>query len=214
MRKLIFKFMQSSFFKWVLKYIIPYVRFSTQLPKLNGEAYFASYFQLRPGHIILTVDRKRISTILIPGIFSHAAFCVNVGSGTEVLEMTHTDFTESRFYDLARASDRVVILECMDWTESYIKDMISKAWSFRNAKYDNEFKLGVEALYCSELIYQADFLKTLKVDLSDFAGIGRPYVAPDDLLFAKNVYCTFDSDNILTGLMGADMETVCNAKNT
>ena len=224
-RRFILWLMRTRFYKWVLKSIIPYVRFTTYYTSLRGEKYHEGYRKLQPGHIILTVDKKKLTSILIPGSMSHAALCVfkrpayDVLLGArafEVAEMTHTDFTRSDFFDICKESDRVVLMQCMDWDMDYISRVIDACLSYQSAKYDAEFSLGIEALYCSELIWQADraayFKETemlgskLQVDLSDFAGIGQKYLSPDGLLFAKNVRCVWDSDNAWAGLMGPQIE--------
>jgi hypothetical protein len=123
------------------------------------------------------------------------ALPVKVEHPYEIAEMTHTDYTKSHFFDLCKEADRVCILECVDFTPDYVEAMIARCLSFESARYDSEFTLGVEALYCSELIYQADFAKFLEVDLSDLAGLGRPYLSPDGIYQAENVRVVWDSIN-------------------
>lgn len=197
MKRLLLFIMQTKFYVWLLKSVIPYVRFTTYYTSLRGKKYHSGYELLKPGHIILTLDRKKLTSILIPGDFSHAALCVGKHPDSyEIAEMTHTDYTKSHFFDICKEADRVVILECPDFSDGYIHKMIEKCMSFENAKYDTDFSLGVEALYCSELVYQSDFAKFLQVDLSDLAGLGRPYLSPDGLYRAKNVRVVWDSDNV------------------
>lgn len=202
--------MTTKLYKSALRHVIPYIRFSAYYPSIKGKDYQAGYIAVQPGHIILTIDYKKLTTLLIPGTFAHAALCVDVGTvkSPEVLEMTHTDFTESWFFDLCKEADRVVIMDCFDWDDKYKKRVIEQAWSYKASLYDAEFSLGVDALYCSELIYQADFERRLKCDLSDLAGLGRPYISPDGLLFSENVRVVWDSSNELTGLTGPECEKI------
>lgn len=97
-------------------------------------------------------------------------------------------------------------MRCLDYDKFYVEDLVYKCLSLKLAKYDTQFSLGVEALYCSELCYQSDFDHRLKVDLSDLAGLGRPYISPMGLLFSKNCRCVFDSNEVFTGLMGSEIE--------
>jgi hypothetical protein len=196
MKRLLVFFMHTKLYSWLLLHVIPFIRFTTYYTSLRGKKYHAGYELLKPGHILLTLDRKKLTSLLIPGDFTHAAFCVGKHPDEyEVAEMTHTNYTKSHFFDICKEADRVVILSCPDFSDGYIQKMIEKCMSFQDAKYDVEFVLGVQALYCSELVYQSDYLRVLQVDLSDIAGLGRPYLSPDGLYAAKNVKVVWDSDN-------------------
>lgn len=189
--------METEFYAWLLKKVIPYIRFTTYYTSLRGWKYKRGYKLLQKGDILLTKDLKKLTTLLIGGEFTHAALCVGVSPDCEweISEMTHTDYTKSCFFDLCKEADRVVILRCADWDKDYIdKVIVPTCDSFVDAKYDDDFELGVKALYCSELVYQSDTEKRLKVDLSDLAGIGRPYVSPTDIWQAKNITVIWDSD--------------------
>lgn len=187
--------MQTQLYRWLLKHVVPFIRFTTYYTSLRGAKYHEGYKLLRPGHIVLTNDRKKLTSLLIPGEFSHAALCVGKGEGWEIAEMTHEDFTKSYFFDLCKEADRVVILECPDFDDDYTKKVIQMCRSFENAHYDVEFNLGIESLYCSELIYQSDFERRLKLDLEDLAGLGRPYISPQGIYDCLNLKIIWDSDN-------------------
>lgn len=185
--------------------------------KIRGNKYHEGHNMLSLGDIVITVDDKKLTGLLIPGVMSHAALCIGLRpEGYEIAEMTHTDFTFSDFFDICKESSRVLIMECVDWDYFYRQEVVKAAVELKNAKYDVEFELGVESLYCSELVYQADkiayfrsFLKEgklLNVDLSDLAGLGRPYLSPDGLMVAKNVRCKWDSDGLLSGKTGPEIE--------
>jgi len=188
--------MSTNEYLWLLKNIIPYIRLTLYYAKINGRQYKSGYRALKPGHIILTIDKKKLTTFLVPGEWTHAALCVGKGDDSEyeVAEMTHKDYTKSMFFDICKESDRVMVLECVDFTETYINNMISQCKTYERARYDVAFDFGVEALYCSELIYQSDFSRILDVDLSDLAGLGRQYISPDGLRKANNVRVVWDSD--------------------
>lgn len=214
-RRLVMWLMSTKLWSASLRHVIPFIRFSCYYPGIRGTAFKAGYDVLFPGDIILTVDYKKLTTFLIPGTFAHAALCLQASDyyneDPEIAEMTHTDYTQSDFFDLCKEADRVVILRCVDWPDAYFWAVIEKAKSFSKCKYDQQFTLGVEALYCSELIYQADFERRLKCDLSDFAGLGREYLSPDGILFAKNIKVIWDSSSQLDGLTGPECETLlCN----
>lgn len=214
-KKFIMWFMSTSFYDWLLIKVIPYIRFSTYYTRLKGADYNAGYSVLQPGMFILCLDEQKLTSLLIPGFMSHAGYCIAKKDGQwkpyEVGEMTRHGYTKSDFFDLCKESSRVLICTCIDWTSEDISKMISLCPQFESSKYDTKFTLGVEALYCSELIYQLDQLsgKKLMVDLSDLAGLGRPYLSPDGLLLGKNVKVLWDSDYRLTGLIGPEIEDAC-----
>ncbi len=193
-KKLILWMMRTKIYLWALKNVIPYIRFTTYYTSLRGWKYRRGYRILRPGHIILTLDKKKLTTLLIPGEFSHAALCVDKEADWEISEMTHTDYTKSTFFDLCKEADRVVIMECKDWDVHYTRQVVANCKKMVFAKYDIAFSMGVEALYCSELIYQADEERRLQVNLEDLAGIGQEYISPNGLYKAKNGKVLWDSD--------------------
>jgi uncharacterized protein YycO len=153
------------------------------------------YNKLKPGDVLLTLDKKKLTSFLIPGNFSHAAMCVSKDHLWEVSEMTHKNYTISTFFDICKESDRVVIMRCMEATPEQINKAIDKCKSFKNSKYDITFTLGIESLYCSELIYQSYENNLIGADLSDLVGLGKPYLSPDGIFYSKNLYVVDDSDN-------------------
>lgn len=173
--------MQTQFYAWLLKRVIPYVRFTTYYTSMRGWKYRRGYKLLQTGDILLALDRKKLTTLLIPGEFSHAALCINKGSDFEVAEMTHQDFTRSTFFDICKEADRVVLLRCPAWDEDYLKTVIGNCLTFADCHYDYLFTLGVKSLYCSELVYQSDIENRIGARLDDLAGLGRPYISPTGL---------------------------------
>lgn len=188
--------MGTKFYRYMLKHVIPYIRFTTYYTTLRGVKYHKLYEQLQPGDVILTIDKKKLTTMLIPGEFTHAAMCVSLDNTWEVSEMTHSDYTKSCFFDICKESDRVVIMRCKWCGSSDVEKAIEKCKSFVGAKYDVEFSLGVLALYCSELVYQSYEDNLLGADLEDFVGLGRPYISPVGLYQADNLDVVVDSDKL------------------
>ena len=85
-------------------------------------------------------------------------------------------------------------MRCKDWDEDYINKVVDKCKSFDSVPYDNAFVLGIKALYCSELVYEADFKGKLRVSLEDLMGLGRPYISPMGLYNAEDIEKIWDSD--------------------
>lgn len=233
-KRLLLKFLVwltgTKFYYFLLVKIIPYIRLTTYYTKFRGDAYHAGYKLLKPGMFLLSVDDQKLTTklesLITKGCMSHAAACVAIRPDRssadkgifEIREMTHTDYTYSDFFDVAKESSRVLIMDCISWDADYKKVWCQMVEAFNYAKYDIEFKFGVELLYCSELIYMADRAahkalfgvegNLLQCDTSDFAGLGREYISPDGLLYSKNVKCVWDSEGILTNKMGPEIEKI------
>lgn len=185
--KFLMWFMDTKIYNYILRNIIPYIRFSMYYTTFRGWKYHQGYKLLKPGDIILTQDKKKLTTLLIGGEYSHAALCVSKDGVFEVAEMTHTDYTKSCFFDICKEADKVAILRCKDWDTEYTQKVVDKCKTFEDATYDNSFAFGVKSLYCSELVYHSDFEKRLIVDLDDLAGLGRNYISPFGLFKAENV---------------------------
>ena len=189
--------MESWLYRWILRNIMPYVRFSFYYTSMRGQSYLQGYSVLRPGDIILSRDNWKLSSFLIPGDLVHAALCVgksDAGASFEVAEMVGTGYRRSEFYDICHESDRVVILRCKDWDNAYLSQVIDTCLSLEGTNYDIKFELGIKTLYCSELIVASDPEKRLQVSYADLIGIGRPYISPMGIYFAKNIDIVWDSN--------------------
>jgi len=187
--------MSTRLYEYLLKHVIPYIRFTTYYTSLRGIKYHALYNHLQAGDVLLTIDRKKLTTVLIPGDFSHAAMFISKDGVWETSEMTHDDYTKSTFFDVCKESDRVVIMR-PNLSQQKIDAAIEKCKSFEGAAYDSSFDLGIKTLYCSELIYQSYSNNSLQANLEDFAGLGRPYISPTGLYHAKNLTIIADSDKL------------------
>ena len=193
-RRVVGFIMQTKIYSYLLKHVIPYIRFTTYYTNLRGNKYHALYEKLKAGDVILTIDKKKLTTLLIPGEFSHAAMCVSLDKKWEASEMTHSDYTKSCFFDICKESDRVVIMRCKKITDEQLENAIKKCKSLEEATYDVEFSLGISALYCSELIYVSYENNLIEANLEDFVGLGRDYISPVGLYHAKNLEVIVDSD--------------------
>lgn len=190
---IILAIMQTNIYKWLLDKVIPYIRFTTYYTSFKGYKYYLGYNHLKPGDIILTNDSKKLTALLIPGDWSHAAMCVSKDGNWEVSEMTHNDYTKSTFFDICKEATRVAIFRLQNNDQDYISKMINTCKSFSEAKYDTDFSLGIKALYCSELVYLSDPERRIEANLEDFVGIGREYISPTGLANAKGVIKIWDS---------------------
>lgn len=208
-RKFLIWLSSTKVYEWFLIHVIPYIRFSMYYTGMKGSSFHKMYKMLKPGHIILTTDKKKLTTFLIPGEFAHAAFCVSKDQNWEMSEMTHTHYTKSTFADVCFQADRVVIMECKDFDQQYINKIIDQCKKFEDVLYDFQFELGVKALSCAELIYESDVERRLDISLEDVAGLGRPYISPTGLFRAVNCEVIYDTEweNKNEDTQGGDRES-------
>lgn len=189
--------MQTNFYHWLVKKVIPYIRFTTYYTSMRGWKYHQVYAAIKPGDIILTIDKRKLTTFLIPGEWAHAAVCVSKDKEFEVAEMTHTDYTKSTVADLCFEADRVRVLRCTKFNYAYKQKFIKKCKSFEGVPYDDQFVLGVKALSCSELVWASDFEGRIGASTEDIAGLGREYISPTGIFKAKHLEYVIDTDNLV-----------------
>ena len=202
-KKFLLWLIESKLYYWFLTRVSPQLRFTTQHAKIGGEAYLAAYRKLKPGDWIFTIDHSSFSgkviTALTGGEVSHCGIFRGYFEPWECSEMTSKNFTKSAFYDMIKSSDRVIIAHNPKWTDDYRKSMVAESSSYAHAKYDywydmaNKDEKGVPLLACSELLYMSDFERTVRVNLEDVAGIGRPYISPQGLLNSPDLFIIYDS---------------------
>ena len=193
--------MNTWIYNFLLEKVIPYIRWSTYYTDYKGWQFRPAYEILRPGDVIVTIDKRKATSKFIGGEFSHACWCrsKNSSSEWEVSEMTHHNFTESDFFDICKESDRVVVLRCPAYDQKYIEEMRKRDFDFHEGriKYDRKFDWFSKALSCSEHVLKLDVENRMQADLSDVLGIGRPYISPTGIYKAKNLKVVWDSDNAL-----------------
>lgn len=181
--KLILWLMKSRSYRFFLKYIIPNLTFFTAT---GPNYYFKERVRerMKPGDVLLSKSSGHLTNVLIGGTYSHAALVVGPN---RIAEMTANGFDIVDVDKFCKQSTRICLLRLKNEDDDYGKEMSYKALEFANAEYDLDFTLGVETLYCSELCYQSDFEKRFSCDLTDLAGIGRPYISPVGLYEAKGL---------------------------
>ena len=197
-RRILIRLMNWSLYIWVLKDVIPSIRFSLHHTRMIGRQYREGYSLLQPGDIILSRNDRALTTFCIPGYWTHALLCVghvHRGDAYEVAEMVGTGFVKSDFFDTCHQADHVIILRCPQWDWEYRAKVIRVCKGYDGLPYDFVFTFGTRALYCSELIYQADFEHRLHVTTADMMGLGIvEYVSAQDIREACNVDVVWDSD--------------------
>lgn len=214
-RKLILFVMRSRPYQWFLRWVLPHIRLSTRLPQVNGRSFMSGYSVLQPADYIFTYTENKLTSKLIPGPVDHVAFCVAKGGPFEAVEMIASGFNKCHFFDLCHESDRIIIARAPKWDHEYRRLVIAHALAleFKVKGYDQFFDDETdEFLYCSELAAVIDFGQTLRLDRTDFLGLGRKYISPMGFLCSYDLIVVFDSWGELEGLTGDQVEWKFNSK--
>lgn len=175
--------MGTKLYRFLLKYVIPQIQFFTA----TGPSY---YFkddmrrQMRAGDVVLTKSSFHLTNLLIGGRYSHAAIVVGPD---KIAEMTANGFDVRNVDEFSKHCTKITLLRINPDDAAYGQQMAETAMSYYKRNYDYRFSLGVESLYCSELVYQSDKEGRLQCDLTDLVGIGCPYISPDGLFDAKGL---------------------------
>jgi hypothetical protein len=186
---------KTSIYKYVMIKIVPYIRFSIYYTSFTGIKYNTLAKAIKPGDVILCTDNKKLTTMLIPGEFSHAALCVSNDGVWETSEMNQYNYDKTTLFDICKMSDRVVLLR-PQLPASVIAEAVERCKSFEDVDYDLTFTLNVSTLYCSELVYMSYTGNSLEVNVTDEVGLGKPYVSPIGLYNANKLKVIIDSDDI------------------
>lgn len=175
--------MGTRFYRFLLKYVIPQIQFFSA----TGPSYsFKESMRrtMRAGDVVLTKSSFHLTNLLIGGRFSHAAIVVGPD---KIAEMTSNDFDVRSVDEFSKHCTKISLLRLHTNDQAYATQMAINAMSFSDRDYDYRFTLGVDALYCSELIYQSDTEKRLQCDLTDLVGMGTQYISPAGLYDAKGL---------------------------
>ena len=125
----------------------PYTR-----KKLKAKDYRECKSLMKNGMILLTSTRGELTTLFIPGQFSHVAMIVNQNT---VIEATGEGVHTTDLIDFILSRDYAVLLKPI-WLNEAELDQASKiALQFEGFKYDYYFSASTEQFYCSELAYMA-----------------------------------------------------------
>ncbi len=198
-RALLFGLMETCLWAFVLKHVIRKVRWpgKTRMTSVKANAVFAA---LRTGHIIMGIDRKKLSSWWTPGTMAHAALCVNETGGIE--EMVGEGLRRTNADRFSWHYDRVIVAECEDWDADYIaKTILPACRRFEETEYDHAFRPGAKCLYCFELIEAVDTEHRLQLVYESL--LGRRLVTGDSILKAPNVRVIVDTDNLPSLSQGA-----------
>ena len=180
LKQLALKILSTYPIQFFLSRILPRIRFSTSPPKITGQDWQSFIVMIRPGDLVFSVDRSKLSSVLIPGEWDHVGI---VSEESMIVEAHFPKVRKIHPFDFCHTSDAVGVLRPFPATAA---TLASRCDSFIGIGYDTLFRKGAESLYCSELVWQCDQDNTLGFDTSDAAGLGIEYLSPDGLWDSVN----------------------------
>lgn len=199
---------QTDAYKYFLKNILPKMQFRKK--KYSKEFLHFKHLQLvtalnerfrdiryAQGVVISTRDSSKISGLLVPTDLDHTAIISHWNekeSDFEIIQALGEGVVTSLLRELCTSCEGFVAHIGEDWDYDYTKLMVEKAKTFIGKPYDGSFQFGIEALYCSEIVYLADFEKRVRYDTSDFAGIGQQYISPKGITEGVGMIKLFDTE--------------------
>ena len=180
LRRLALKILSTVPVQFFLSRILPRIRFSTSPPKITGQEWQSFIAMIKPGDLVFSVDRSKLSSVLIPGEWDHVGI---VSEDSMIVEAHFPKVRKIHPFDFCHTSDAVGVLRPFPSTAAVLA---SRCDSFIGIGYDTLFRKGAESLYCSELVWQCDQANDLGFDTSDAVGLGIEYLSPDGLWDSKN----------------------------
>lgn len=181
LRRLLLFLMATRPFQFFLGNILPRLRFSTSPPQMSGNQFRRFIAIIRPGDIVFSTDRSKLSSMIIPGPWDHVAVVAKDG---EIIEAHFPKVRKISAFDFCHTSDTVGILRPFEDTGLKIAE---RAERLIGIPYDTLFVDGREALYCSELVWECDRENAMKFDTSDEIGLGIAYLSPTGIWESKNI---------------------------
>lgn len=180
--------------------IVPHVRLSTGYGRTSYEDYREILEHAQVGDIIVSTDRAKLATILIPGKWSHIGLVTHCDDRSVMItEAVMPMVRETSLYDFCRTSDSVALFRHKGFSELRGDEAMANrqkvagiAKSLIGVSYDTMFTFGPEALYCAELIDRC-YLEYASFDWTDAWGIGAPYLTPDGVVCSEDLYCVYQA---------------------
>lgn len=181
--------MQTWAYRFISLHIVPHLYYWFA-PMRPIKEYAEITALIEPGDFLVSTSKFKLTHILIPGMIDHAA--IYVGHG-DVVEMIGKGWNKIPLRQFWREATNMAVLRLNPHDEAYAYEMCGRANALKGTEYDIDFTLGVDFLYCSELLYVVDFENRAKFDLSDLKGLGKQYLSPTGVYQAKGCTVIYDT---------------------
>ena len=167
-------------------------KFHINSNKLYKTKYKKLYKKLKPGHIILTANKLSLGYFFTKSQnnLEHTCFCIDK---MKIVGMHLNGYTVESFKELCLRNTRIVILECIDFSNNYIETFIKEIKKYKNRSYNYQFDNNSENLSCIDLILKADIENRIKIFKKSKCNITGLYKV-DCIYKASNIKVICDSD--------------------
>lgn len=200
--------MLARFHGFILNLLKPFLEWASgkHLPfthkLVTGLDYYKALPVLKPGSIFLTKIKGDLTSVIIPGYWSHAAIYApqEIGNINEfVIEAEGPGVIRTDLVSFLTSKDAVMILE--PFLPDDVKSRASEiATEQLGLPYDYAFEFhisGQKSFYCSELVWwsyaKACIYAGLKSPFEPVMELGVPTISPDNIAASLNFHVTFDS---------------------
>ena len=124
------------------------VHFPFSRKLITSKDYRACKSVMKNGMILVTSTRGELTTLLIPGFFSHVGSII---SQNEIIEATGHGVVKTDLIDFLLSRDYAVLLKPKWLCDKQMEDAAKIAESMEGRGYDYEFSSDSTQFYCSEL---------------------------------------------------------------
>lgn len=173
---------------YLLKLLYPFMKFAAKLgkpePKVTAEFYYELVDKLEVGDILLSKEDLKLTNVLIPGFWSHAAI---YAEKNYVVEAIGSGVIKTPLVQWVLSKDHIMVLRM----KNVSKELRERAGQFSldhvGEGYDYEFSSGNQAWYCAELayfVYDEVMGDGCPFKLQETFGV--PTVTPEDFAQAKD----------------------------
>ena len=131
-------------YRFFLQTFLPSFSFYSRITSIKRGDVKAS---LERGDVILTRSRFNLTSIFIPGLYSHAC----VFDGHNVVEMVSSGYRAIDIDDLLTHTDYIQVLRLKEGLNYFIEQVLSR----EGASYDIAFRPDNKNLYCTELVVES-----------------------------------------------------------
>lgn len=179
MRRLLLK-LSEMISPWFGKIHFPFTH-----KKMSSKDYRSCKALMKNGMILLTNTDGELTSMLIPGFWSHVGMIVNPN---EVIEAVGSGVRKVDLIDFILSRDYAVLLQPKWLTHEQMEEASIIAAANEGKSYDFEFSASTQSFYCSELAYYSYKMvdPTSPIELRD--RLGQMTFVPQDFWEASNKF--------------------------
>jgi uncharacterized protein YycO len=185
-------FMSTWLYRFISLHIIPHLYYWFS-PNRPIDEFYDMEDLIAPGDFLVSTSRFKLTHLIISGIGGypdHAA--IYIGDG-KVIEMVGTGWNKIPLRQFWREATNMAVIRLKKRDKAYASVMIQRALDMEGVEYDLWFEPSLDFLYCSELCGHCDIENRAEFNLDDLKGLGRKYLSPKGVMYAKGCEIVYDT---------------------